>query len=416
MIDHDLDNALASNKTYGDLATQHALFTRLRHEDPVHWCEPAGFRPFWAVTRHADVMEVERQQDKFLNAPRSKLFSIAFEQQIAELMQGRPHLVRGLPQMDGSDHRNYRALTQAWFQPKQVKLLEERVTQLARRTVDELQACGPACDFYGQIAVWYPLRVIMMILGLPAADEERLLRITQAYFGGSDPEVQKGSDLIRATQDYVAYFDGVSDDRRRHPTDDVASLIANATIDGKPIGHHEASSYYVALASAGHDTTSATAAGGVLALIQNPDEWRKLQANPGLLPGAIDEMVRWVSPVKHFFRTATEDYTLRGRQIKAGQHLLMCYPSANRDEEVFGDPFTFRVDRSPNRHLGFGFGAHVCLGMFLAKLELQALFRELLARVDRFELDGEPAWVQTSFVGGLKRLPVRVRSKEAVPA
>ena len=416
MNDRDLDNAIAANRTYGDLGTQHALFTRLRLEDPVHWTEPEGFRPFWTVTKHADVLEVERQQDRFLNAPRSKLFSIEFEGQIKALMQGRPHLVRGLPQMDGTDHRNYRALTQTWFQPKQVKLLEDRIAALARRTVDELVARGPECDFYNQVAVWYPLRVIMMILGLPAADEERLLRITQAYFGGSDPEVQKGSDLIKATQDYVAYFDGVSEDRRRRPTDDVASLIANASIDGQPIGHHEASSYYVALASAGHDTTSATAAGGLLALIQNPDQWRRLKADPSLVPSAVDEMVRWVSPVKHFFRTATEDYVLRGREIKAGQHLLMSYPSANRDEEVFGDPFAFRVDRSPNRHVGFGYGAHVCLGMFMAKLELNALFREIVARVDGFELNGTPAWVQTSFVGGLKRLPVRVSLPRAVAA
>ena len=414
MLGRDFDNAIASNKSYGDLAVQHALFTRLRAEDPVHWTEPDGFEPFWTVTKHADVMEIEGKADKFLNAPRSKLFSRAFQQQIRELMQGKTHLVRGLPQMDGADHRLFRGLTQAWFQPKQVKLLEDRMQALAKRSVDELVAKGTSCDFYRDIAVWYPLRVVMMILGLPAQDEERLLRITQAYFGGSDPEVQKGSDLIKATQDYVNYFDGVADDRRRHPTDDVASLIANATIDGQPIGHYEASSYYVALASAGHDTTSATAAGGLLELIKNPGEWRKLQDNPDLISSAVDEMVRWVSPVKHFFRTATEDYELRGRQIKAGQSLMMCYPSANRDEELFDQPFSFRVDRNPNRHVGFGYGPHVCLGMFMAKLELKILFAELIARVESFELDGEPAWVETAFVGGLKRLPVRFKLKGIV--
>jgi len=408
MIDRSLDNAIASNKSYGDLATQHALFTRLRQQDPVHWTEPDGFRPFWTVTKHADLLEVERQQERFVNAPRSKLFNIEFETTVKQLMQGRPHLVRGLPQMDGQDHKAYRQITQAWFQPRQVKQLEAGIADLARRAVDELLAQGPALDFYQQVAVWYPLRVIMMILGLPASDEAKLLRITQAYFGGSDPEVQQGSDLIRATQDYVAYFDGVSEDRRRRPTEDVASLIANSQIDGRPIAQYEASSYYIALASAGHDTTSASAAGGLLALIQNPEEWRKLKADPTLIPSAVDEIIRWVSPVKHFFRTSTEDYTLRGRSIRAGEQLLMSYPSANRDEEVFDDPFSFRVDRSPNRHVGFGYGVHVCLGMFMAKLELQLLLRELLERVDGFELDGEPAWVQTSFVGGLKRLPVRV--------
>lgn len=407
MKDQALDNAIASGKTYGDLNTQHELFSRLRAEDPVHWTHPEGFRPFWTISKNADILEIERQSDRFLNSPRSKLFSIEFEESVKKLMEGKTHLVRGLPQMDGDEHKSYRQLTQSWFQPKQVKLLEGKFQELARRSVDEMQAMDGICDFYNDIAAWYPLRVIMLILGLPEEDAPRLFRTTMAYFGGSDPEVQKGSDLIKAAQDFVNYFDGVSEDRRRNPTDDAASLIANSMIDGKPIGHHEASSYYIALASAGHDTTSSTAAGGVLALIQNPDEWRKLKADPNLVPAAIDEMVRWVSPVKHFFRTATEDYELRGKKIKAGDALMMCYPSGNRDEETFTDPFSFRVDRSPNRHVGFGYGAHSCLGMFMAKLELQYLFRELIKRVDTFELTGMPAWVETSFVGGLKRLPVR---------
>ncbi len=408
MQDLALDNALAANKTYGHLDTQHAVFTRLRAEDPVHWCEPEGFRPFWVVSKHADVLDVERQPELFLSAPRSKLFPISFEKEIQAIMQGRPHLVRGLPQMDGADHKVYRAMGQAWFQPKSVKQLEGRLQDLARRSVDELLARGPLLDFYRDIAVWYPLRVVMMLLGLPEADEARLLRITQAYFGGTDPEAQQGSDLIQATKDYVAYFDGVTEDRRAHPTDDLATLIANAQINGQPIDHYHASSYYVQVISAGHDTTSATTAGGLLALIQNPAQWQQLKAHPALLNPAVEEMIRWVSPVKHFFRTASADTQLRGRDIRAGQHLFLSYPSANRDEEIFEDPFNFRIARSPNKHVGFGYGPHICLGLFLARLEMQVLFKELLARVDRFELAGEPAWVETSFVGGLKRLPVRV--------
>ena len=416
MIDRELDNALAANRTYGDLERQHAIFTRLRREDPLHWCEPEGYRPFWVVSRHADVMEVERASELYLSAPRSKLFTIEFEQQIKAIMQGRPHLVRGLPQMDGRDHKVYRALGQAWFQPGSVRQLEARITELARRSLDEMQTRAPRLDFYRDIAVWFPLRVVMMILNLPPEDEARLLAITQAYFGGTDPEVQKGSDLIQATQDYVAYFDGIADERRRHPTDDLSTIIAQATIDGEPIDHYHASSYYVQVISAGHDTTSASIAGGLLALLQNPGEWRRLKEAPSLVNAAVDEMIRWVSPVKHFFRTAAADTVLRGQPIAAGQHLMLSYPSANRDEEVFGDPFAFRIDRTPNRHVGFGYGPHICLGMFLAKLEMQVLFRELLQRVDDIELYGEPAWVETSFVGGLKRLPVRVTMKEPVSA
>lgn len=409
MNDISIDNAIASGKTYGNLDTQHALFTQLRANDPVHWTAPDGFRPFWTVTKHADILEIERQQDRFLNAPRSKLFSIELEQNIKEIMAGRTHLVKGLPQMDGDEHKMYRQLTQSWFQPKQVKQLESRIELLARQSVDALAERGGDCDFYNDIAVWFPLQVIMLILGLPKEDAPKLQKITKAYFGGGDPEMQEGSDLIKATQEFIAYFDGISEARRAHPTDDAASLIANSMIDGKPIGHYEASSYYIALASAGHDTTSATAAGGVLAFIQNPAEWHKLKANPALVASAVDEMVRWVSPVKHFFRTATEDYELRGAKIKAGESLLMCYPSGNRDEEAFEKSFEFRIDRQPNRHVGFGYGAHACLGMFMAKLELQILFKELLSRVDSFSLTGDAAWVETPFVGGLKRLPIHAK-------
>ncbi|MEO8297539.1 MAG: cytochrome P450 [Burkholderiales bacterium] len=408
MQDCAIDDAIASSKTYGDLEAQHALFRQLREQDPVHWTEPSGFRPFWTVARHADILEIERLPDRFLNAPRTKLFSIEFEQSLREAMTGRTDLVRAVSQMDGDEHKAYRQITQAWFQPRQVRLLEERIAALARRSVDEMAALGPECDFYNQVAVWYPLRVIMMILGLPEADEATLLRITQTYFGGTDPDLQRGSDMIRAAQEYIAYFEHVAEQRRRQPTDDVASVIAHAQVNGQPLGRLESSSYYIALASAGHDTTSATAAGGVLALMQHPAQWRKLKDDPSLVPAAVDEMIRWVTPVKHFMRTATEDYVLHGKTIRAGDSLLLSFPSANRDPEAFDAPDEFRVDRSPNRHLGFGSGPHVCLGMVIAKLELQLLLKELLARVGSFEPNGEPAWVQTAFVGGLKRLPVRV--------
>jgi cytochrome P450 len=278
---------------------------------------------------------------------------------------------------------------------------------LAKDSVDRLFAIGDQCDFYSEVAIYYPLRVLMTILGLPRDDEARLLKITQAYFGGGDPDMQQGSDLIGATIAYVDYFKHVANERRQNPKDDVATVIATSEIDGRPIEDFEAYSYYVALASAGHDTTSATIAGGLLALIENPDAMVRLKREPDLLPDAAEEMVRWVSPVKHFFRTAAMDYEIRGKKIKAGDSILISYPSGNRDEEAFDRPFEFIPDRSPNRHLGYGFGIHACIGRHLAKAEIVAFFRELLSRVDRVELAGKPAWTETSFLGGLKRLPVR---------
>jgi cytochrome P450 len=416
MQDTRVDEAIASHKTYGNLEQQHALFSMLRRNDPVHWTEPNGYRPFWTVSRHKDVMEIEKQNDKFINAPRTKLLSIEFESKIKEAMGGRPMLVRAINQMDNPDHAKYKKLTHAWFQPRQVRLLEESIDRLARESIDRMLAHGGACDFYNDVVVRYPLKVIMLILGIPNEHGQHLLDITRAYFGGGDPEMQRGSDLIGATMAYMDFFRGIARERRSRPTNDVATLIATAEVDGSLIGEFEASSYFVALASAGHDTTSATLAGGLLALIQNPDEMQKLRTNPDLIPAAVDEMVRWVSPVKHFFRTSTETYTLRGKTIRPGDQLMMAYPSANRDDEAFEHPFSFIADRNPNRHVGFGFGIHACIGMYLAKIEMVVFFRELLARVDSIALTGEPAWIETSFLGGLKRLPISFKASEAVAA
>ncbi|CAN5769430.1 cytochrome P450 [soil metagenome] len=416
MIDKSLDNAIANGANYGTLERQHAMFTRLRNEDPVHWTEPDGYRPFWTISKNADIMQIERDQERFLNAPRQRLVSIDFETELREKMGGRKNLSASMNVMDGDRHRLYRNITATWFLPKQLKTLEDRLAVLANKAVDDLAAKGPEFDFYKDIAIWYPLRVIMLILGLPDEDAPHLQRLTSSYFSGSDPgsvdkEMQTAGDVLAAVRAFTEYFDVVAKARRQNPTDDVASVIANATVDGRPLEHYEASAYYISLAAAGHDTTSASIAGGVLELIRNPDQWRRLQADPALITPAVEEMIRWVSPIKHFFRTAAVDVEIRGKMIKAGEGVMLSYPSANRDEEVFGDPFQFRVDRTPNKHVGFGYGVHMCLGMMLAKLEMKIFFQELLKRVDHFEMNGEPAWVETAFAGGLKRMPVRVKMK-----
>ena len=207
-------------------------------------------------------------------------------------------------------------------------------------------------------------------------------------------------------QDFFVYFTALTDARKSEPTGDLASVIANATIDDVPIGIMEQISYYVIVATAGHDTTSSAMAGGVQALVERPDQLARLQADPSLIPTAVDEIIRWVTPVKHFMRNCTTEYTVRGHTFQKGDAVLLSYPSANRDEEVFDDPFRFDVGRTPNKHLAFGFGVHYCLGAMLARMEIKALLTELLPRLRSIELAGEPAEMQTLFVGGLKRLPI----------
>lgn len=415
MTDKSIDNAIVDPKVYASVDGFHELFAKLRKEEPVRWTEPDGYRPFWTVSKHADIMEVERQNDKFLNDPRLTLQTIETEEQVREFTGGSDKLIRSLVDMDNPDHRNYRGLTQAWFMPPNLKAIASRVDALAEKYVDRLEQKGGECDFVSDVAVWYPLRVIMTVLGVPEEDEPIMLKLTQELFGATDPDMKRSEEstiTVNTVTEFFNYFTAITEDRRANPKDDVASVIANATIDGKPIGHVEAMGYYIIVATAGHDTTSSTAAGGLLALMQNPDQLAKLKSDPDkYLPGAIDEMIRWTTPVKHFFRTAAEDYELRGKKIRKGDNLLMCYWSANRDEDVFDDPFTFDIERSPNKHLAFGYGAHLCLGQHLAKMEIKALYKELLARLDHIELAGDPAWVEASFVSGLKRLPVRYSMK-----
>ena len=407
-----IDEAIVDPRTYATPAVYDELFSRLRRDDPVHWTQPQGHRPFWTVSRYADIQDVEINSQRFLNAPRLVLRSIEAEERVKALTGGRSLLLRNLVNMDGEEHQAYRRLTQTWFAPARLRQLEPELRALARRYVDRMLEMGGACDFAKDVAVWFPLHVIMHILGVPETDEPLMLKLTQQLFGPDDPDIKTAAptDLVSTVEEFFAYFGKLTSERRARPGDDVASLIANAEVGGQRIGDHEALSYYIIVATAGHDTTSSTIAGGLLALLQNPAEMARLRADPALLPSAIDEMLRWVSPVKNFFRTAAEDTEVRGQPVRAGESLLMCYPSANRDEEVFEDPFRFDITRSPNRHLAFGYGPHVCLGMHLAKLEIRILMEELLRRVEAIELAGEPAWLNANFVSGLKRLPIAYRA------
>jgi cytochrome P450 len=397
---------LADPLAYTDEERLHRGLALLRREAPVHLVDAPGYRPFYAVTRHADVMEVERDGALWLSEPRPALAPARSER------ANQGYQVRTLVNMDDPDHRVVRAIGADWFRPKAMRMLESRVRELAREHVDRMAGLGGECDFATDIAAHYPLYVILSLLGLPESDFPRMLRLTRELFGAQDAELgrDEGKDgRMSVLLDFFAYFQELTAARRAHPTDDLASAIANAVVDGKPLDDVETMSYYVIIATAGHDTTSSTIAGGLQALLANPGELARLRDDPALLPTAADEMIRWVTPVKEFMRTAAADTVLGGVPVARGESVLLSYPSANRDEEVFTDPFRFDIGRDPNRHLAFGFGAHYCLGAALAKTETRALFAELLPRLESVELAGPPEWTATTFVGGLKHLPVRYK-------
>lgn len=402
---------LVKPATFADDAYFHELATHMRMNDPLPYIETDSHRPFWVCSKHADVVEVERQNELFLNTQNSVLISKEIEAQRGSQGPG----LRTLINMDEPDHKLFRDLTRDWFMPANLKAVEARVQEIAKTAIDRMFELGDEVDFVQDVAIWYPLRVIMMILGVPEEDEPRMLKLTQELFGADDPDMQRGESTPEEREavlvDFFQYFSQMTADRRANPGDDVATVIANAEINGAQIGDLEAISYYVIVATAGHDTTSSSTAGGLHALIQNPDEMRKLQEDPRIIPFAVDEAIRWVTPVKHFLRYATEDYELRGKSIKQGDCLMMLYPSANRDEEVFEAPFQFKADRRPNRHVAFGHGAHHCLGNLLAKMEMKHLYQELFSRVKSIEMAGDTKLVHSTFVSGLKTLPVRIKKK-----
>ena len=406
MTPKEAGQIFVTSAAYADPDRFHAACAVLRREDPIHLVEHPDFAPFYAITRHADVLEIEVHNTQWENAPRPVIANLEADQRRIE--QG--DLLRTLIHMVDPDHRTYRGLTSDWFLPKNLSKLDARLAQLAKLSAQRMTELGGRCDFARDIAMQYPLQVILTILGLPESDYPRMLKLTQELFGSSDPEMTRGQsleDLVAVIQDFFVYFTALSEERKVTPTEDLASVIANASVGGDPIGIMEQISYYVIVATAGHDTTASAMAGGLLALIENPEQLARLQADPSLILTAVDEIIRWTTPVKHFMRNATEDYTLHGHTFRPGDAVLLSYPSANRDEEVFADPMRFDVGRTPNKHLAFGFGVHFCLGAMLARMEIKALLTELLPRLRSVELAGEPAEMQTLFVGGLKRLPIR---------
>src|ERR1700757_2645900 len=395
---------LANPLAYADEPKLHAALAHLRANAPVSRVEVPNYRPFWAITKHADIMDIERDNVLFTNWPRPVLTTAEGD----ELQAAAG--VRTLIHLDDPQHRVVRAIGADWFRPKAMRALKIRVDELARNYVDKMMEVGPECDFAQEVAVNYPLYVIMSLLGIPQSDFGRMLKLTQELFGSDDSEFKRGStneDQLPALLDMFQFFNAVTASRREHPTEDLASAIANARIDGDPLSDIDTASYYLIVATAGHDTTSATISGGLHALVENPDQLQRLGENLDLMPLATEEMIRWVTPVKEFMRTAAEDTTLRGVPIAAGESVLLSYVSGNRDEDVFEDPFRFDVGRDPNKHLAFGYGVHFCLGAALARMEVNSFFTELLPRVKSIELTGAPQHTATTFVGGLKHLPVR---------
>ena len=400
---------IASPEHYERNGYPHREWAHLRRVAPVFWYERANVDPFWAVTKHADIVELGKQPGIFLNAPRLAVFT-------RDLPLPPEGTSRHLLTMDPPDHPKFRNVTSKRFTPRAVKSWEPKVRRITREVIDEA-ARSERIDFVKDVSARITIAVIAEMLGVPRSDWDLLFRWTNEVIAPQDPEFQHGQTpeevLNRARVEIYEYFQRLADERRRKPTDDIVSIVANGEVDGKPLPPVELLSYYLLLVVAGNETTRNAMTGGLLAFLDYPGEWERLARDRGLMASAVEETVRWTTPVIQFCRTAARDYELRGQKIRAGQSVCLFYPSGNRDEEVFPDGDRFLIDRHPNDHVGFGRGEHVCLGAHLARLEIRCAFEELRGRLRHVEPAGPVERVRSSFVGGIKRVPLRW---EVVPA
>ena len=391
---------------YAHRGYPHDVWTRLRAEAPVAYFSPEGYEPFWAITKHPDVMELAKQPERFSSAQGISLH------RAGEVLPPTDLVVM----LDPPRHGPMRRAANARFTPRGVRARRPDLERIAEEIVTAAAPAGSSgeLDFVERIAAPFPLAVIASFLGVPRKDWDRLFRWTNEVIGKEDPEYRHpgetpGQTIKRARGEVHAYFSRLIEERRSDPQDDLMSELVRAEVEGKPLTPLQLALYCELLVEAGNETTRNAISGGLLAFTEHPGEWAKLRAHRELLSDAVEEILRWVSPISHFTRVATEDYELRGEKIRAGDQLALYFASANRDEEVFDDPFVFRVDRHPNSHLAFGFGEHFCMGALLARVELEIIYGLLLERLDSFEISGPVERLSSITNGSIKHLPVRYR-------
>ena len=388
----------------------HAVWTRLRAERPVAHFAPEGLEPFWAITKHADVLQVARDPVRFSSAQGITLRPAGVVFPPSEMVV----------MLDPPKHGLVRRVANKRFTPRAVRETHADVERIAVGILDEAAPPGGSgeLDFVERIAAPFPLAVIAWILGVPGDDWELLFRWTNEVIGKEDPEYRQpgetpGQTSKRARGELHAYFRTLIDERSRNPRDDLVSELIRGEVEGKALDEEQLVSYCELLVEAGNETTRNAISGGLLAFGDHADEWEKLRGHPELMPDAVEEVLRWTSPISHFTRTATEDCEVGGTMIHAGELVALYFASANRDEDVFEDPFAFRVDRHPNPHLAFGFGEHFCMGAHVARVELETIFRHLVARLDSFEVSGTVERLSSITNGSLKHLPIRFQIKES---
>lgn len=376
------------------------VFQRLRTEAPLYWQPEKVGRGFWCVTRYADLMAVSKDPMTFSSARGgTNIFEVPEE----DLSMLRLLMLN----MDPPKHNKFRRLVSTGFTARMVTQLEPHVREICRHLIDNVVE-RESFDFVTEIAAELPLLVIAELLGVPAADRHKLFEWSNSLVGFDDPEYHTSLETGKIASAHMwAYANQLAMERKEHPLGDLVSVLMDAEVDGDRLSEAEFDSFFLLLAVAGNETTRNLISGGMRALIEHPEERARVLADPSLLPTAIEELLRWVSPLIHFRRTATRDVEMHGKTIREGDKVVIFYPSANNDERVFVNPQTFDVSRAPNEHLAFGIGEHFCLGANLARLEIRLIFEEMLRRLPDLELAGPVRRLRSNFINGIKAMPVR---------
>ncbi|HEX6931099.1 MAG TPA: cytochrome P450 [Streptosporangiaceae bacterium] len=389
----------------------HDQFSWLREHAPVYWHAyggAEGWPGFWAVTRHEDIAYLSRRPELFSSARRLVVFG-----EVPEPGAAMQRLM--MLNMDPPKHTRQRAFVNRGFTPRMIGRLEEHITQICRALIGDLRGRGGAdrgrADFVTDIAAPLPLQVICELVGAPPEDRDRIYQLSNHLAGADDPEFQSptGQRLQHAAaMEIYAYAGQLAERRRAKPEDDIVTRLLQPNEAGEVLSDDEFDIFFLLLTVAGNETTRNAASGGMLAFFEHPEQWQRLIEDRELIPAAAEEIVRWVSPVNMFRRTATRDTELGGQPIAEGDKVVVFYASANRDEAVFAGPCEFDAGRDPNPHVGFGGGGpHFCLGKHLAVLELRVLLRTLTEMMPGIRLDGEAARLRSNFINGIKHMPVR---------
>lgn len=410
-------NVITDPDAYADGSILDAL-KWLRANAPLGIVELQDFAPFRVITRNADIRDVGKRADIFLSGVRPIQLKDKRDEEFVRSLTGEANLTASVVTMDAPEHKPHRSLAQKWLMPANLRKVEDAINRIAGEAIDSLLENGPHVDFARQVSETYPLHVVMSLFGVPEEDEPFILKVAHGISSAQDPEIVGTETALSAEElgrfkannviTFNEYFGKLGEERRQEPKDDLVSIIANGQIRGEPITTRAELGYYVTIATAGHDTTARSSASAAEMLARDPALFNQLKQDRRLMDGFVEEAIRWATPVRHFMRYVKQETEIAGKPIAEGEWLMLSYLSGNRDETVFDNPDVFDITRTPNPHLGFGYGAHVCLGMYLARLEMKALFSALLDRVDSLELDGEVKSSKSWFIGGVNQVPLKI--------